>query len=218
MFQRDYIMRMIEQLGIALARILKLKEAGKFDEAEIEISKTGKMFFGIDMNFIHNFSEEGIIELLKQSDSLDASKCIVLAELLKEEGEIYEIQKGLDKSYHSYLKSLRLYLEGLTLNAQYRTNEYSSKIAFLKNKLSTYELPVPIQYKLLQYFEMIGNYAQAENILFQLIDVGEEDILDKGVAFYSRLLAKTDDELNQGNLPREEVEEGLSTLKKILPV
>jgi len=39
MFQRDYIMRMIEQLGQALIRIMSLKEAEKFDAAQIEPMK-----------------------------------------------------------------------------------------------------------------------------------------------------------------------------------
>jgi hypothetical protein len=217
MIQRDYIMRMIEQLTMALLRIMKLKEAGQLDIAEVEISKAGKMLLGFDMDFLRSLSDEGIITLITQSDSLDAGKCIVTAELLKQDGEIYEVKNGLDASYQSYLKALRFFIEGLTISTQYRTNDYFTKIAFLIGKLSKYVLPVLMQYKLLDYFSMIGAYAQAENILFQLIDSGEKEILRKGIAFYTRLLAKKDSELIRGKLPREEVKEGLRALQKMLP-
>jgi hypothetical protein len=153
MIQRDYIMRMIEQLAIVLKKILHLKQEGKIDEAETEISNIGKTLLGLDIDFLNKFTE-------------------------------------------------------------YRQNDFFKKITFLTDKLIEYEMPARLQYKLMQYYEMIGDYAEAENILFHLIDNGGIEIVKEGLQFYNRLLAKTDDELKKGNLPRNEIEEGLLALKK----
>jgi len=47
-----------------------------------------------------------------------------------------------------------------------------------------------------------------------MIESGQENSLEEGIAFYRRLAAKSDDELSRGALPREELEEGLQELLK----
>jgi tetratricopeptide (TPR) repeat protein len=214
MIQRDYIMRMIEQLAIVLKKILHLKQEGKIDEAETEISNIGKTLLGLDIDFLNKFNTAGIIDFLTRSNSFDTGKCIIIAELLKEKGELHDIRKELNESYQCYQKSLDLYLEVLNKFTEYRQNDFFKKITFLTDKLIEYEMPARLQYKLMQYYEMIGDYAEAENILFHLIDNGGIEIVKEGLQFYNRLLAKTDDELKKGNLPRNEIEEGLLALKK----
>jgi hypothetical protein len=61
---------------------------------------------------------------------------------------------------------------------------------------------------------MTDRFADAENTLFELIDEQVENILGEAFDFYQRLLNKTDQELDDGNLPKEEVLEGLEYLKK----
>jgi len=58
-----------------------------------------------------------------------------------------------------------------------------------------------------------GKYARSEDRLFELAKRRPEEGLQVGIPFYERLLKKTDQELERGNLPRNEVKEGLEELK-----
>src|SRR6266540_1315786 len=69
--------------------------------------------------------------------------------------------------------------------------------------------------------EALGQYGDAEDVLFEVLDDAPDDTaIDHGIAFYQRLLAKEDDELNAGNLPRDEVRGALAELlrRQVEPV
>jgi hypothetical protein len=57
MYKRDYIMRMIEQLEVFLTRILRLKEAKKFDAAVFEIGEAGNTLLGLDFDLTRSLSD-----------------------------------------------------------------------------------------------------------------------------------------------------------------
>ena len=67
---------------------------------------------------------------------------------------------------------------------------------------------------MLQY-ELVGEYAKAEDALFALLESEPENpaLIELGFAFYERLLRQSDAALSAGNLPRAEVEAGLSELR-----
>ncbi|HEV2660598.1 MAG TPA: DUF6483 family protein, partial [Ktedonobacteraceae bacterium] len=68
--------------------------------------------------------------------------------------------------------------------------------------------------KLFAYYELSGQYARAEDTLFDLLETGNNrEMVESGRAFYTRLLAKSDADLQAGNLARDEVDEGLAQLK-----
>ncbi len=83
--------------------------------------------------------------------------------------------------------------------------------------LEDYELPEYIKSRLVGYYERLGEYGQAEDILFELLEVQPDNVglIELGRAFYARLLAKSDADLLAGNFSREEVEDGLKQLRKI---
>jgi len=59
----------------------------------------------------------------------------------------------------------------------------------------------------------MGRYAKAENALYAILD-SHAGFADEGRRFYERLLTKSDEQLAAGNLPREEVLEGMSNLHR----
>ena len=63
-------------------------------------------------------------------------------------------------------------------------------------------------------FEQVGAYDRAETAIDFMLENTEHnpDILAEKRAFYSRLLAESDDELEEGGISREEVERKLSDL------
>ncbi|HEY5589028.1 MAG TPA: DUF6483 family protein [Candidatus Paceibacterota bacterium] len=72
-------------------------------------------------------------------------------------------------------------------------------------------------------YEISGAYDKSEDILYKLLEsIDKKDIemyrytINEGIKFYEDLLNKNDKELKKGNLPRNEVIDGLNELKKKL--
>lgn len=77
-------------------------------------------------------------------------------------------------------------------------------------------LPVYVisQLNLISYYEKLGQFANGEDCLWKALDVAGNDprILYRGVAFYENCRKQADPVLEEGNLPREEVNSGLEEL------
>jgi len=76
---------------------------------------------------------------------------------------------------------------------------------------------------LMQHYERSGQFAKAEDALFAMLEDEPRHprILEFGIAFYQRLEGRSDASLDAGELPRPEVEAGLTELrerKSALPV
>lgn len=75
---------------------------------------------------------------------------------------------------------------------------------------------VAAQLNLLAVHEAAGRFDKAEDALFRAVALeppGVEQIIARGREFYASLLGRSDDELRDGGLPREEVRESLSELE-----
>ena len=103
-------------------------------------------------------------------------------------------------------------MESLQRNPKIVKDNYIDKIQLIIKKIIDYELPVHIRFKLFQYYEIINNYAKAEDLIIELIEI-DPVFKREAVEFYERLIQKSDDDLLTGNLPREEVLEGLTSLE-----
>jgi hypothetical protein len=114
MIQKDYILRMTEQIAKILARILLNKQAGKQEEALREIENSLKVTIGIDPLLLETLSIDDVAELLgvSKDGSAGSVKCIFAGRLLKEKAELLaKIDEGRSKEY--YHKALDLYLRGI---------------------------------------------------------------------------------------------------------
>ena len=67
MIERDYIMRMIQQLSQALVRILFLKSQKEYPEALSEIRKASRTILGADLDVLQRLSDRQMIDLLLQT-------------------------------------------------------------------------------------------------------------------------------------------------------
>ncbi len=94
--------------------------------------------------------------------------------------------------------------------------EAQSEVAYEAGGESVLPVYVTSQINLISFFEAVGQFAQAENALFKALDVvGEHpQILERGVAFYDEIRKLTDESLEAGDLPRDEVEESFAEVSK----
>jgi hypothetical protein len=107
-----------------------------------------------------------------------------------------------------------IYLEVLLTDGDTILKDNIPEIDSLLAKFTDYDLSYPIKFRLYLYYEKTGKYAKAEDVLYELLEDEEAGpgIVKEGIDFYQRLLAKSDPELTAGQLPRDEVEEGLAKL------
>lgn len=218
MINKDYILRIAERVGRELAILLHLRERNQYEEALIYIDELFLQNAGLTTGFINSVSEEMLLTMLSPLGVLNIEKCLWIATLLKAEGDIYLDQGKSDESYHRYLKSLYLFLEVLSHDNDIhdmKDLDVTGETEDILNKLEEYELPQKAKNKLFRYFEMGGRYDKAENILFEMVEgnAAGQELVEQGIAFYTRLMKKSDADLLTGNLSREEVEEGLEGWK-----
>jgi len=219
MINKDYILRMAERFGRYLAIILRLREYNKHEEALLYIDELFLQTTGLTTGFINSASEEMLLNLISPLGVLNVEKCLWMAVLLQQEGDIYVELGKSNESYYRYLKALHLFLEVASGNSDVKDIDITMAIEDILNKLAEYELPLKTKNKIFRYFEMMGSYARAEDVLFEMVEGEEEEkqpggneIVEQGIAFYNRLLKKSDTDLKAGNLSREEVKEGLAQL------
>lgn len=211
MITRDYFMRMIHQLAQVIAKVLKLNEVKQYTEALEEIQLSSKQLLGMDLRLITSLSDTEFIRFFSLGERFEVEKCVVTAKLLRLIGEVREGQADDIGKYHSYTTSLSLLLELLFRESETLPKEYFDEIDVLINKLSSYDLSSDLLRKLFRFYGIVRRYDAAENILFDLVE-SDSGFCAEGVKFFERLRTKSDKELEEGNLPRNEVEAGIAEL------
>jgi hypothetical protein len=216
MINKDYILRLAEQLGRTLAILLRLRERNQHEEALIYIDDLFLKYLGLTSRLINSLSEEKLLQTLSPMGVANIHACLWATVLLKGEGDIYEAQENSTESYYRYRKALYLLLASLLHDPTVAEADLSISVEELLEKLEEYELPLPIKQELFAYYEQQGNYAKAEDTLFDALEENEHNtmLIELGEAFYQRLLLKSNADLTAGNLSRDEVHEGIAQLKK----
>lgn len=224
MAQRDYILRMFEEMSRALAQIVYHRQIKDYQAAHDLIDEQFKQTLGMGGGFIRLLPDEMLLALLSTLGTLNVEKCWLVAALLKAEGELYAEEQDENNSYCSYLKSCNLFLEVLYKQNQGKDIEKVAEIEELLRRLENYELPLRTQQLLFWYFEYTGRYDRAENTLFDILatETGEETesaaeeeaLVEKGELFYVHLSGKSDEILEAGSFSRDAISEGLARLRK----
>lgn len=151
--QKDYILRVAEDVGRALAQIIYHQDMRDYQGALSLIDELCKQTVGMGSGFIHAISEETLLAMLTLLGVLNLEKALLMAKLLKAEGDIYEEQGNPDAAYESYLISLNLLLEIVLRDDHLHDLHVSPEIEDLLGKLDAYELPPDTRHLLLQYYE-----------------------------------------------------------------
>jgi tetratricopeptide (TPR) repeat protein len=214
MINKDYILRLAERMGRELAIILGLCKREKYQEALIYIDDLVLRMSGFTSRSINALSEDLLLKALSPLGILNVEACLWIAIMLKAEGQIYEDQGNTNESYYRYLKSLHLFLITLQNDPIEDHTQFSTEIRELLVKLEDYELPNNLKKQLFWHYEYIGQYAKAEDTFFELLEIHpvDQEIRAQGIAFYKRLLAKSDADLQTGQFSRLEVHEGIAQL------
>lgn len=220
MVRRDYILRMIEQLGVVwtvIVRAAGLRAGGQYQEAGLLLEQALRQQFGFGGEMLERLSADELIALVRlgRSASVDkaviAERLLLLGAMLREQAELHAAQGRPDEAAASALKALRVDLTVLVDEGR-ADERASAAIAPLLGRLAHYEIPAALRDQLWRFYERRGDFATAENWLFDLLE-DEPALLPAGIAFYERLSALPDEALRQGSLPRDEVAAALAELR-----
>ena len=159
------------------------------------------------------------MDMVKVKGTINTEKCIIIAKLLEEEGNILEIQGELDYSFYINQKSLSLFLNAyLNKRESCELESYFSDIDPLIEKICQYKLTCELQDKIIKYYIRCHIYDKAENTVYELLQENNYNVrsLKYAIKFYEDLLSKDNDELSAGKLPRNEIMDSMSSLKSKL--
>lgn len=220
MVKQDYLLRVIEQLGVAWAGVLRLaglRQGGQYEEAGQSIDQLLRQFLGLNSGALETVAAAELIGLVRlgraaaAGDGVVAEKLLLLGALLREQAELYEAQGEGDAAVASGLKALQIYLT-VVVEEGINDERAVAAIAPLLDKLDEYELSFEIKDLLWRFHEQAGDFAKAEDALFDLLD-DDPDLITEGIDLYERLATLPDAALIAGNLPRDEVAAGLAELR-----
>ena len=192
MIEKDYIMRMIQQFARFLAAVLFKIESGNVEEAQSDVQSACKDYLGLPFNFLLGMPDQELVNIFTLGGQLDVDRCYIAAQLLFCEAKARKTDRHGSKAISTVYEILQ--------------------------ELPDKDFPTEIFEKLFLFYEYSGEYARAEDCLFRLTESGVDSALKTGESFYERLMEKTDQELEDGNLPRAELKEGLSEFSKKSPL
>ncbi len=216
MFQRDYILRMIEQLSQVMARLLLLKSMEERQEALLLLEEFyGKLRLP-PARLLLRMSDSELLSLISTNGQPDLDKAVGLGLLLKEEGRVHESMEQYGESGERFRKALYLFLSAERLGANMPEANCRDLIEETRELLRPYSIPEHTLLLLLEYYTDAGQYALAEDVLFELL---EQEVSpagrEAGERFYHMLQEVPDESLEEGRLPRDEVEQGRADMERV---
>jgi hypothetical protein len=153
MLTEDYIMRMINQALAALMTALGLKRAGQLSQAQQALDQALESLLGINARLANQLDDSKVLEMLTFLDKIDVDRVRVLADIYREQAEVYSLQGEHVSSLLAAQRSLRLYLEVALAGSDKPNLELIQKIETLRLKIDMSSLPVETRLALLDYFE-----------------------------------------------------------------
>jgi len=168
MFQKDYIMRMIEQLSIAFAAILGSKSKTQIEEYHLLVNEALYNLSGMSEDTLLKLSHQDLISIISGGREINTEKCFALAEILKLKADASKDDS--DRGLELYLKSFNIFVE-VTLNKSLNLQSRNQIINEIINLIKQHNIPKESSQLLFRYYEFTGQYDKAEDVLFKMIKI-----------------------------------------------
>lgn len=214
--EKDYLMRIVKQFTTAIGKIMGLKAENKIEESQEVIRDTLKYFTDLKIEVIETLPYDILIHKVSGSRLINAEKYLMLGELLIQQADIYETKGEKSRARNLYTKSLNIKIDILLNDDNLVSEQNLDSVNKLIDKIGLFNLPTESKLLVFRYYVLTENYAKAEDMLYNLLETNgpNKEILRKGIEFYEKLINIDHDKLERGNLPIDEVLEGLANLKE----
>ena len=135
MYQKDYILRMIEMLGELIRAILGLITRGNFQQAEEKLNEAYLTFLRKDASFFHLIPVEKLTSTLLTEHNYTNGHLEILAELFYAEARLQDARGKHSESLVMYEKSLALF-SFADENIRTYSEDRIEKIEKVRNRIS----------------------------------------------------------------------------------
>ncbi|RLE24506.1 MAG: hypothetical protein DRJ65_09720 [Acidobacteria bacterium] len=215
MLRQDYILRMIQQLAQAVARLTAKARTEEPAAVHAELHDALKDLTGLDFDVLDSLPLAAVLQVLEADNDPNPARILAIAECSFIRARLADAADQVDIALRARVMALTLYLETFTLFRHEALAEAEKRAEDLLADLGGIDLPRDTILRLFRYRSATGRFADAENSLFDLVDRGlaNSAVIGEGQKFYRRLLDLEDAQLAAGELPRDEVIEGQAELE-----
>jgi len=155
MLSEDYIMRLINQALAVLMIALGLKKAGQLTEALQTFDQAVESLIGLNARLAKQLDDSLLLDMLTFQGKLDLDRLLLLADIYREQAEVYTMQGQPENSRFAAQRSLRLFLEATLVIEANPDLEFIHKIEVLRHKLDPASLPIETRLALLDYLDRL---------------------------------------------------------------
>jgi hypothetical protein len=135
MYQKDYILRLIEQLFKFLAAVLKLIKKGEYTEASEMLGNSYYDFLKEDAAFFRNIPEDMLTQKLLHEHNYTNGHLEILAELFNAEAGL-ELAQNNESGCLEYSRKALLLFEFIDSEMKTYSTERLSKIEAIRKQIS----------------------------------------------------------------------------------
>lgn len=216
MFRRDYLLKMIEEITEAAGDVFGLRREKKHTEALQELDDLLNKHFRLHSRLLQALPPENIIDLFRMRGGIEADKLQQVALILEEEALTRLDMKETELGIRGVIKALHLYVYSYMHGASVNLPALQERIAGSLAVIQEYSLPPATNRLLAQYYECQERLDAAADEWFRM-SWEQPSLRTEGLAFYERMLDRTDAELEHGGVTRQEIKDGLQELLKSVP-
>lgn len=163
MLTEDYIMRMINQVLAVFLQAMGLKKARKFNEALQVFDQALESVLGLNAHLAKQLDDKQVLSILTFQENLDTDRLQVLADIYREESEVYTLLGQPENSQLTAQSSLRFYLEVILASEADLDVRLIKIVETLRSHLSNPTLPIETRLALMDYLDRL--LASDDNFL-----------------------------------------------------
>ena len=217
MIKNDFMKEVENTLRLVTEEVDKNIINGEIEKAKERVNKELKALVGIDIGSVDVFSFNSLVGIISKDMQYNAEKYIAFGCLMKLQGQISNKENNENLKIQYYEKSIEGFYKAYTEDDEINY-KYLDDAVEVAGELSNYDFLLDMDKKIFKLYELADKLDKAEDTLFYMLRKtnNDESMILEGMRFYNRLKEREPDELILGNLPIEEVEDGISELERRL--
>ncbi len=139
MYQKDFIMRMVEMLAELVSGILRLINKGEFEKATQSIDNAYRDLLKEDAAFFTSIPLDKLTDVLIAEHNYTDGHLEILSELFYTQAELLLAQSKLGESINFYKKALKLFNFVIKKSGTFSIDK-QSKIQYIENRIAEFNI------------------------------------------------------------------------------